>query len=454
MPRPIVLIHGYSDKGESLRAWRDALVGKGAGEAIAVHLSQYVSLSNEITIKDIAEGLDRALRTRLGPAEEFDAIVHSTGMLVIREWLTTYAARAGRLKHLIGLAPATFGSPLAHKGRGPLGGLFKGSKDIDSPDFLEAGDRILAALELGSSYTWNLAHKDLVGETPAYGPGADTPYPFVFIGLDDYGLVKRALTQEGRGTDGTVRWAAAGLDCRKFTIDLRIDASAGHESPTVSVRPVTDFAIPLTFIPGRNHGSILHDPPGELVAMVVEALAVETDQAFTEWKARHRDMSAAEYAKGDGHGRWQQFVVRLVDERRDAIPDWYVELGSLNDAGEFAMLDFDLNVHKYTNDASFRCFHVDLAKLAAVPPGRLAMRLIASSGTPFLRYYGYGGAKEKVQHDPKAWDAQIGLPDEVKGVTFFYDYTTTLIEVTLNREPMPVDVEPNSVFWWYVPEGA
>ena len=117
--RPLVLIHGYSDKGESFNNWKAALKTKLGYQDSNFHICSYASLANEISIKDIAEGFDRALRIQAGldEEEEFDAIVHSTGMLVLRSWLTTYAKRYGRLKHLIALAPATNGSPLAHKGR-------------------------------------------------------------------------------------------------------------------------------------------------------------------------------------------------------------------------------------------------------------------------------------------------------------------------------------------------
>jgi hypothetical protein len=42
-----------------------------------------------------------------------------------------------------------------------LGAIFKGNRQW-GPDFLEAGDRVLDALELSSPFTWNLAHKDLI----------------------------------------------------------------------------------------------------------------------------------------------------------------------------------------------------------------------------------------------------------------------------------------------------
>ena len=132
----------------------------------------YVSLNNEVTVKDLAEAFDRALATQggLDPDAPFDAMVHSTGMLVVRSWLAADPLRAKRLKRLIALAPATFGSPLAKKGRSWLGSVFKGNKQL-GPDFLEAGDRILDNLELASAFSWRLAEEDVFTAPPRYDGG-------------------------------------------------------------------------------------------------------------------------------------------------------------------------------------------------------------------------------------------------------------------------------------------
>jgi pimeloyl-ACP methyl ester carboxylesterase len=126
---PIVLVHGYSDKGESFKPWKKVLVDNGY-QVEDVSICSYESLTNEVTIKDLAEGFDRALRIQAGlkKAEKFDAIVHSTGMLVMRSWLTTYNQRRERLNRLIGLAPASFGSPLADMGRSFLDRFLKEGK--------------------------------------------------------------------------------------------------------------------------------------------------------------------------------------------------------------------------------------------------------------------------------------------------------------------------------------
>jgi hypothetical protein len=61
MPRPIVLIHGYSATGLDFTELCNQLK-KCQVEPIDLNVGNYVSLNNEITIKDIAEGFDRALR--------------------------------------------------------------------------------------------------------------------------------------------------------------------------------------------------------------------------------------------------------------------------------------------------------------------------------------------------------------------------------------------------------
>jgi hypothetical protein len=74
--RPIIFVHGYSDKGASWKNWRDILASRlGVAEA-DLRTVTYVSLNNEINIKDIAEGFDRALSVQGGLREgqEFDAI--------------------------------------------------------------------------------------------------------------------------------------------------------------------------------------------------------------------------------------------------------------------------------------------------------------------------------------------------------------------------------------------
>lgn len=449
MPRPIVLVHGYSDTGLSFLKWKEEFTARGWADD-EVTIVNYKSLSNEITIKDIAEAFDRALRgcPKIGADGEFDAIVHSTGMLVLRQWLVKYAHRRDRLKHLIGLAPATFGSPLAHKGRGFLGAVFKGNDEI-GPDFMEVGDLVLDGLELGSRFTWDLTHADLLGPTPGFDYGADTPFAFVFCGTSSYdGL--RALVNEP-GTDGTVRWAGCGLNTQKIVIDLTREATGPEERfRNADIGSAGVLPIPFWPIAGRNHGTILTEPEPTLVTLVTRALDVTDVGSFADWTAQAAALTGPART---GIDEWQQFVVRALDERGDPIPDYYFDLIAVDGSGTVRPLATArlVDVHAYGADKSLRCFHVNLTALKAAGGGEypaLRVRVMASTGTQLVGYRGVqAGTAEGGGTPSGVWDAEIDLPATfgAQGVTLLYPFTTTFVELYLNRDPTPFTGLPNDV---------
>ena len=437
MPRrPVVLIHGYSDRGESFLRWRDALVAAGY-DAHDIPVCSYQTLTNEITVKDIAEGFDRALRERAGLStdEPFDAIVHSTGMLVIRDWLTTYAERRERLRHLVALAPATFGSPIAHKGRSWLGALFKGRKDF-GPDFLEAGDRVLDALELGSRFTWDLAHLDLIGDVATYGPTRRTPFAFVLIGAQGYTGLKKLIGEPG--SDGVVRWAGCSLNTRKIIIDLTRDPARPRGEDRTSIAEWSNVDVPMIPLAGLDHGSILSAPSEEALSLVLAALDVNSAADFDAWQKRAARETADTRRAMD---EWQQFVVRCVDERGDPVPDYFLQL--LTADGD-RLEPFDADVHAYSTDSSLRCFHVNLSRLPDPKRRTLQLRVIASSGTDMVGYHGIGSEKfpvgDATPDKSGKWDACLSFSNVIgdEAVKFFYPFTTTLVELRLNREPLPL----------------
>ncbi len=442
--RPLILLHGYSADGDAFGAWRSVLrtAGWSAEQLCTV---SYETLSNEVSVRDIAEGFDKLLRQRAGLSDDepFDVMVHSTGMLVLRAWLTRRcmtAQRRARLKHLIALAPATFGSPLAHKGRSFLGALVRGRKSF-GPDFLEAGNQVLDALELGSRFSWELAHADLFGEECFYDRRRVTPYVFVFCGTRGYrGL---SAVANSPGTDGTVRWAGCALNSRKLVMDLSADCD---EANRVQALDWTQDDVPMHPIANVDHGRILSSPPLELQEMVINALRVSSRPRYDEW------CTAADAAVREARAAmvpWQQFVVRAVDERGDAITDWNLQLG-LSDGETIA--PFAQDVHVYGRDASYRSFHVNLSKLKdsallAGKPRRLTAQLYASSGTQRVLYSGAiigtrdgVGAGETFEGPNRAgtWFGSLDLSSVLPGgaVRFFHPFTTTFVELRLDREPL------------------
>ena len=460
MNRPIVLIHGYSDKGESFRTWREKLAsGDPAWEIDAVSVGNYESLTDEVTIKDLADGLDRALRARFGnDVQEFDAIVHSTGMLVIREWFVRDRRRLGRLKHLVAIAPATFGSPLARQGRSWLGAVFKGNNHL-GPDFLAAGDAILDGLELASPYTWDLASRDIFNEQPFFDDSPDTPYVFVFCGTDAYGGIRQLANSPGM--DGTVRWAGAGLNTRKIILDLT-RAAAQH----VSVEKWMGTNVPVHLMAEMNHGTIIAEPTDELVSLAKKALRVNDADEFRAWLTA-ADAHGRGAAVAAEKGAWQQVVVRCVDQRGDPIRDFHIQLFD----GDDPIPDFDdEHVAVYSRDHSYRCFHFDVDKLLA--RSSLTVKVMALSGSTWIDFQGFGWEREGAPlPSPTAnerWDAMFDLTPVLQrdrqllkdirsgAIPFdnqrlFAPFTTTLVEIRLDRDAYPLDLtQISNLFGWHV----
>ena len=473
MARPLVLIHGYSATDKAFGPLRNALMEKGIVPT-TINICNYVSLNNEITIKDIAEGLERAFRNYpilKDDNQPFDVIVHSTGMLVLRSWLTNVGLRSDknhrlkRLKHLVGLAPATWGSPQAHKGRTWLGALVKGNRQF-GPDFLNAGDKVLEDLELGSAFTWNLAHADLLGPAPYYDRSPDTPYVAVFIGNTPYdGL---ASVANDPGTDGTIRWSGAGLNTRKITMDLtrRPHDPAGNTTNRVTISEWADnrLDIPIIAVDGRNHVSLISNPDREMVGCIFDFLKVgdEGGKTFDDWLAgarRYGDKGKKKMLVNPGAGAagifgdakalldhfvgtemegWQQFVVHARDERGDGVSDYMIEVLTEKGNTWTAFEEMYVDVHAYGSDPSFRCFHIRLPRGILAGQVPLKVRIHASTGTELMAYQGYGDTEHQLTATSEPVELSLAGMNK-PGSSLFYPFTTTLIEIILNREPLPFD---------------
>lgn len=475
MTIPLVLIHGYSDTAKGFKQWRDILIQKKNLDQSRVHLINYTTLANEVTIRDIAEGFNRALLHEAGIAENepFDVIVHSTGMLVIRAWLTRYAsvdgnsiarrldtARIKRLHHLIALAPATNGSPVAHKGRSWLGALVKGNKDL-GPDFLESGHQVLSALELASPFTWDLAAKDMFGteNTNRFKAGPDSPFVFTICG--DSGLGKIADMATGavgtkiRGSDGVVRWAGAALNSRLLTIDYTGETSRGREnrgnSPVaINASDWNNQNNMLILWPGINHGTIMRPRASDsLVELVSDALDVKNDADFNSWNNKAIALANLERGGMEMPPEWQQFVIRVSDERGDGVADWTISLQMKRKnkpRPEPIAID---DLHPYEKDKSFRCLHINLTECGLSSPDEsemhniesLTMKLMMNTGSDLLLYV---AQRENTTTSSKKLfkglsELSVDLTEYLNPgngkFRLIMPFTTTYVEFRVNRDP-------------------
>jgi hypothetical protein len=83
---------------------------------------------------------------------------------------------------------------------------------------------------------------------------------------------------------------------------------------------------------------------------------------------------------------------------------------------------------------------------------KLWLRIIASSGSTLVGYHGVNS--EKLGPDMKTvdpdgiWDAKIRIPIKIADadMDLFYPFTTTFVEIKLNRDPLPFGANVNKVF--------
>ncbi len=380
--RPLVLLHGWNDEGKSF----ERLVGHlrkrlGAGRIQRIAIGDYLSKDDALRFDDLQAALDRAWTLHGLPRDvaSVDLVVHSTGGLVIRDWLVRhFSPDKAPVKHLVMLAPANFGSPLAHMGRSMLGRITNGFFSRQAGQaVLETGANILRGLELASPFSWELAMRDrfAAGES-MYAPGR--MLCTVLCGNTGYGGIRSLANEEGG--DGTVRLATANLNCGHMQIAFR---EKERDAGRVTVPEVVDYRqssgrCAFRILDGLDHSAIKLDAAEsrlsrgqrDTLALIERALTVD-DDAFGDFCD---ECDAANQAltrqPGDRRGKagFQNTVVRVRDQFDVPVEDYLIEFYDPNrpDGGGLARTIHESairKVHNYQADTSLRSLYIDTARL-------------------------------------------------------------------------------------------
>ena len=396
--RDILIVHGWSDNSESFSPMVDFLKNKGFN-AVDLWLSDYISLDDDVKIEDVAKRMEAVVRDKLQKGEikkPFDMIVHSTGGLVARQWISAYYlddVTKCPLKRLVMLAPANFGSKLASMGQSLLGRVLKGWDN-----WFQTGKEMLTALELSSRFQWELAQRDLLvpdGQNDKRSVyNKDGVWPFVLVGTHPYTSALRQIVNED-GADGTVRAAAANLNTRGVTIDFAKDES----NPDIRYwqNRSADIVFPFAVWPDRTHASII-DPAGHdvdakesaqqrLGELILKALNCDTYEAYRQMADEWHQISegtAALASASDGAARkalfpsddqrpefFHQYIqvnVQVVDDHGADVTDYVLEFTgpdyeSNDDPTVYFHREVLEDVHVNTSNASRRCLFVDRTDL-------------------------------------------------------------------------------------------
>lgn len=320
----IVILHGWSDNSKSFERLARAIHGMGLSREVRhIRLADYITMDDDVTFDDIVQAMERAW-TRDGLPRQprsVDMVVHSTGALVVRHWLTSSQNAADNpIRRLLMLAPANFGSHLAHKGRSFIGRVLKGYKS-DRP--FHTGANLLKGLDLASPFAWQLAQRDCFSDTQWYGP--DGILTTVLVGSRGYTGISAAANEPG--SDGTVLVSSANLEPACVTMDFATDPN----NPGIEFRQAnTETAFCRVTL--DNHSTIAwkdRGPKNPLAEDLVRRALTVTPQTFAAHREYCRDLSAEQRRLDridSSIAAYQHTVLSVVDDQQLGVGDYFLEL--------------------------------------------------------------------------------------------------------------------------------
>jgi hypothetical protein len=340
----LVFVHGWSvTSTDTYGGLPAALVANAPARMGLViehlYLGKYVSFADEVTVDDIARGMEAAVAAEIIPklarGERFACITHSTGGPVVRTWIDLhYRDRLARcpLSHLVMLAPANHGSALAQLGKGKLARMKFFAEGV------QPGTGVLDWLELGSRESWALNQAWLEYDLAAAGM-----FAFVLTGQSiDRHFYDNLNSYTGEaGSDGVVRVAAANLNYGLIRLEQQ-----GETFRLASRTQATASA--LGVLPGLSHsgadmgimasvgaGSSRSHPT---VKAVLQCLAVGSQASYrtcrnaldrltsrTQADERvWRDKQLFLFSRKFETSRYFMLVFRVVDDRGNELHDYNI----------------------------------------------------------------------------------------------------------------------------------
>ena len=412
MAQKVFLIHGWSvQETTTYQAFHTKLAANGF-DLQEIHLGRYVSLENDIEIRDIAKGLHLALHAALKAdwGQPFHIVTHSTGALVAKQWIVHHykgrCAEQKPLKNVVFLAGPHFGSRLAHHGRSMMAqALYRG----------ETGKKVLTALELGSAFSWQINEEWLDGSNWK----SKGIRPFNLIGdkvKKDFFKSKILPAGYEKGSDMVVRVPAGNSNFNRFSLSANkrsLKPVGGIDGiPFVVLQDFTHSGSDLGIMNSITSNSTPKTHLG--LKLILQCLNVRTGDDYEAVRLAFLKETKRTRKKRPG---FAQLDFRFRDDQGEPIDDYAFKLGIIVN-GKEKPSPAVAHTHKNKMDPSHFTVFINLKELK--PKLVHFMEFDAASGSDLVQY----------QPDPYRATAESFQISEVITAE-----QTTQLDITLSREP-------------------
>ncbi len=428
--KPLVIIHGWSDNARSFIKMGEQLATATKRKYTLINLADYISLDDDFIMDDLIDAMQTAWLNKKLPTEAFsvDAVIHSTGGLIIRAWLARYyTGTTAPIKNLVMLAPANFGSPLAQKGRSLIGRIIKGWR---GQKLFQTGTNILKALEIASPYTWDLAFKDRFGTQNFYGAGKI----LCTVLVGNHGLTGIAAAANEPGTDGVVRISTANMNSAYCEIDFLTDP----QNPTFKITP-SKGNLAFGVIDGENHPSITGNDGGyrnkDTLPTIINALNVD-DKNFNQWIKTLAQNNVRVMANGktslNSQG-YQNTVCYCHDQHGNQVKDFFLEFYAEEKKNKWLAERFHTeviqSVHAYVDNYSYRSLLINCTILNTLFNACCPRLNISLTAMPELLQNGLVGYRTFGKNAVGAL-----MLDHQQVPLLFQENRTLLVDINIRRE--------------------
>ncbi len=423
MTERVLLVHGWSvQETTTYQALHRKLADHGY-ELRNVCLGRYVSLDDKVEIRDLARGMDRAIREELGESPwsgPIHVITHSTGALVVRQWIVDHyreeRTKGHPIKNVVFLAGPHFGSRLAHHGRSMLAAAYYWG---------DTGDAILGALELGSPFCWD-NNSAWLDHAQWQKKGIR---PYCLIGdrtTEDFFKSRVFPAGYEEGSDMVVRVPSGNLNFRRF----RLDAATQRFERVGEIAGVPFVALGRYVHSGPDNGimnSITKraEPERERwqnLRLILRCLGVRNTAQYSAVRDEFAALTQQhhrERANKNKPGPFAQLVFRFHGDDGQPINDYRVTLGYLHkdrDRGSKTV------AHVHKNEAAPQYFTAFINTDRIDRRFKYFFELRADTGTPLT---GFDPQEFRIELSRSELD-EIIVPDQ-----------TTQIDVVLRRRSEP-----------------